>query len=77
MVWGAFSSSIKSYLVLFPPNKGIAADFVGIVCEGVLENYYWHHEHHEHLILMEDGALVHHNNAQKFWKKQLGLTKLE
>jgi len=27
-------------LVLFPPNKRIALDFVEIVCEGALENYY-------------------------------------
>lgn len=77
MVWGAFTGSTKCYLVLFPPNKRTAADFVEIVCEGALENYYWHHDHHEHLILMEDGAPVHRSNAQKFWREQLGLTKLE
>ena len=52
-------------------------DFVEIVYEGALEHYYWHHNHYEHLILMEDGAPVHHSNAQKYWREQLGLRKLK
>ena len=52
-------------------------DFVEIVCEGALKHYHWHHELHEHLILMEDGAPVHYINAQKDWREQFGLRKLE
>ncbi len=77
MVWSTFTSSTKSYLVLFPPNKRTAVDFVEIICEGILEHYYWHHELHQHLILMEDGAPVHHSNTQKLCTEQFGLTKLE
>jgi len=66
-----------SYLELFLPNKRTTMDFVEIVCEGALKNYYWHHDHHEHLILMEDGAPIHRINAHKFWREQLGLTRLE
>ena len=65
MVWGAFTGFTKSSLVLLPPNKRSAADYVEIVCEGALEHYYWHHELHEHLILMEDSAPIHRSNGQK------------
>jgi hypothetical protein len=40
IVWGALSGSSKSYLVLIPPNRCTAMDFVEIVYEGVLEHYY-------------------------------------
>ena len=77
MVWSALTSSSKSYLVLIPPNRRIATDFVEIVYEGASKHYYWLHNHYEHLILMEDGAPVHCSNAQKDWRLQLGLRKLE
>jgi hypothetical protein len=62
-------------LVLIPPNKRTAKNFVEIVYELALEHYYYH-ENYEHLILMEDGILVHHSNVPKFWKEKLGLMKL-
>jgi hypothetical protein len=77
IVWGALTGSSKSYLVLIPSNRCTTKDFVEIVYEGALEHCYWHHDHYEHLILMEDGALVHRSNAQKIWREQLGLRKLE
>jgi hypothetical protein len=43
MVWGAITSSTKSYLVLIPPNKRIVKDFKEIVYESILEHYYYHH----------------------------------
>jgi hypothetical protein len=76
MVWSAITSSLKSYLVLIPPDKRIAKDFIEIVYESALEHYYYHHENYAHLILMEDGATVNRNNAPKFWREELGLTKL-
>ena len=33
MVWGAVTTSTKSYLVLIPPNKRTTKDFVEIVYE--------------------------------------------
>jgi hypothetical protein len=63
MVWDAITSFTKSYLVLIPPNKHTTKDFLELVYEFVLEHCYYHHENYKHLILMEDGAPVHHNNA--------------
>jgi len=60
-----------------PPYKHTATDFVEIVCEGALEHYYWHYNQYKHLILMEGGAPLHHSKAQKFWREELGLTKLK
>jgi transposase len=77
MVWGAITGSSKSYLVLIPPNRCTAKDFVEIVSQGALEHCYWHHDHYEHLILMEDGAPRYGSNIQKDWREQLGLKKLE
>ena len=70
MVWGAITSFIKPYLVLTPPNKHTTKKFVEIVYEFALE-YYYYHENYKYLILIEDGTLVHHNNAPKFWKEKL------
>lgn len=52
-------------------------DFIEIVYEGALLHYYLHLDHYEHLILMEDGALVHHSIVQKDQKEKLGLKKFE
>ena len=77
MIHSAFTRSTESYLVLFPPSRIIATDFVEIMYEATLEHYYYHHNNYEHLILMEDGALVHRSNAQKYWQEYLGLKKLK
>jgi hypothetical protein len=76
MVWGAITSSTKFYLVLIPPNKCTAKDFVEIIFELALEHYCYHHENYAYLILMEDGAPVHRSNALEFWREEIGLTKL-
>ena len=39
MVWDAITSSTKSYLVLIPPDKHIAKDFVKTVYESALEHF--------------------------------------
>ena len=66
MVWGAITSSTKSYLVLIPPDKRTAKDFVEIVYELALEHFYYHHDNYQDLILMEDGGPVHQSKAPKF-----------
>jgi hypothetical protein len=76
MVWGTITNSTKSYLVLIPRDKHTTKDFIEIVYESTLEHYFYHHENYVHLILMEDGAPMHHSNAPKFWREELGLTKL-
>ena len=40
IIWGAFTSSNKSDLVLIPPNKHTALDFVDVVYKSGLESYY-------------------------------------
>ena len=63
MVWDAFTGSTKSYLVLFPPNKITALDFIEVVYEATLEHYYYYHNNYEHIILIEDGMSNHCNHA--------------
>jgi hypothetical protein len=41
IVWGAITSSTKSYLVLILPDKRTTKDFVEIVYEFALEHYYY------------------------------------
>jgi transposase len=77
MVWGAFTSSSKSNLVLIPPNKRTAVDFVDVVYESGLEPYYYDHNNYKSLILMEGGALVHHSNAPKLWREAHAMKKLQ
>lgn len=77
MIWGAFTSSSKSCLVLVPPEKRTAVDFVEVVYESGLKPYYYHHNNYERLILMEDGAPVHRSRATNLWKEVLGMQKLQ
>jgi hypothetical protein len=72
MVWGAFTTSSKCFLVLIPLDKRSSQNFIDVVYESVLEPYYYHHDNHEDLILMEDVAPVHRNNVAVIWKNQLG-----
>ena len=46
MVWSAITSSTKSYLVLIPPDKCTAKDFVEIVYESALEHFYYYHDNY-------------------------------
>ena len=73
MVLETFIAFTKCYLVLIPPEKRKALDFVDIVYESALEPFYYHHDNYEHLILMEDGALVHSSHVVANWRKQIGL----
>ena len=77
MIWGAFTSYSKSDLVLIPPNKRTALDFVDVVYTSGLESYYKGYNNYQHLILMEDGAPVHRSIAPKLWREALGMKKLQ
>lgn len=77
MVWGAFTASSKCYLVLIPPDKLKAFDFLDVVYQSALEPYYYHHENHEQLLLMEDGAPVHSSRVVARWREEIGLKKLK
>lgn len=43
MVWGAFTSSSKCYLVSIPPNKCKALESLDVVYQSALEPYYYYH----------------------------------
>ena len=77
MVWRAFTTFTKCYLVLIPPEKHTALDFVEVVYESALEPFYYHYDNYEHLILMEDGASVHSSSVATNWREQIGLQKLQ
>jgi len=77
MVWGAFTTFTKYYLVLIPPEKHKALDFVEVVYESALELFYYHHDNYENLILMEDGAPVHSSHVATNWREQIRLQKLQ
>ena len=68
MVWGAFTTFIKCYLVLIPLEKRKALDFVDVVYELALEPFYYHHDNYKHLILMEDGAPVYSSRVVANWR---------
>lgn len=76
MVWGAFSGFDKSSLVIMPPERKSASDFVDIVYEGTFSGFYFLHDHLQNLILMEDGARVHHSQLLDLSKQAHGMKKL-
>jgi len=57
LAWGAFSSFGKSLLVIMPPQRTMASDFVDIVYQRILGGFYFLHNHPQDLTLMEDGTL--------------------
>jgi len=61
MIWSAFTGFDKCPLVIIPPDRRKGRDFVDEVYENRLSGFYFLHDHPEILILMEDGALVHHS----------------
>jgi hypothetical protein len=77
MVWGGVTGTTKSPLVMIPSGERTAADYVRIVYEGVLGNYWQHHQNPDEMILMEDGAPIHRANVSAEWLREMGLTKLK
>jgi len=47
------------------------------VYEGILSRFYFKHDAPEQLILMEDGAPVHHGKVLELWRKAHGIAKLQ
>lgn len=56
MVWGAFVDSTTLPLVVMPPRRRTAADFVDIVYQSALGPFLEAHDDASSLTLMEDGA---------------------
>jgi transposase len=69
--------TLKDPLVLIPPDKRKAADFLEVIYKGALEPYYHLHDNPETLTLMEDRALVHRNNILKLWQEASRMKKLD
>lgn len=57
MVWGAFSSFNKCPLIIIPLDRKTTSDFVTLVYEGILREFYILHNHLEQLTLMEKMVL--------------------
>ena len=47
MVWDAFNTTSKCYLILILSRQRIAMDFVDIVCKQGLLPYFYHLANHE------------------------------
>ena len=73
MVWGAFTRSDKSPLVIM---ERMAKHFVQKVYESTLSNFYVMHNELEELTLMEDGAPVHRSKYSKNWRQAHSMKKL-
>jgi transposase len=73
MVWGAIALGKKSKLVVLPPGRRSATDFVDLVYDGPLLEFL---DEFIDPTLMEDGAPVHRSNAPKEWRQQHGLNKM-
>jgi len=76
MVWGAFTTFSKCYVVLILPRQCTTVDFIDVVYEQGLLLYFYHHANHEYLTLMVDGAPIHTANVTKSWMQDNGLKTL-
>ena len=77
MIWGAFSGYQKFPLVVMPPHRRTASNFINIVYEGCLSGFYFLHDDPDNLILMEDGAPVHRSILSSAWRHMHGMKKLQ
>lgn len=73
MIWGGFAHKKKSKLVIMPPRRRTAADFVELVYDAALLDILGEVSGG---ILMEDGAPVHRSNAPKEWRALRLIEKL-
>ena len=60
-----------------PLDKRSATNFVDIVYKGALFSFYFLHDHSNDMILIKDGALVHHSSSPKRWREAHGMSKLD
>lgn len=71
MIWGAFTGYEKCPIVIMPPDRRTIGDFVDIVYEGCLSGFYFMHDDPQSLMLMEDGAPVHHDLLPRNGEKRM------
>jgi len=65
MIWDAFIGYEKSPIFIMPSDRRTSVDFVDIVYEGRLSDFYFLHDDPQSLLFMEDGAPVHCNTLPK------------
>ena len=76
MVWGAFTATHKLPLIVMPPGRQTAIDFVKIVYDGVLGPFLDAQWDTRRLVLMEDDAPVHRSKAPSTWRANHNIEKL-
>ena len=77
MIWGAFSSYQKCPLVVMPPHRRTASNFINIVYEGCLSGFYFLHDDPNNLIFIEGGAPVHRSVLSSVWRHAHDMKKLQ
>jgi transposase len=74
MVWGAFTLTKKSNLVVFERNRRDAQAFVEDVYEGELLRFMTQKQGQ---LLMENGAPVHRSAVAKKWRQEHGIQRID
>ena len=77
IIWGAFLGYQKCLLVVMPPHRRTASDFINIMYEGCLSGFYFLHDDLDNLILTEDGAPMHRSFLSSAWRHAHGMKKLQ
>ena len=77
MIWGAFSGYYDKCFLFIVPSSRTTFDFVNIVYEGALCDFYFLHNHPNDMILIEHGAPMHCISLPKWWKEAHGMSKLD
>jgi hypothetical protein len=76
MILGAFTATNKLLLIVMPPSRRIAINFVQIVYDGVLGPFIDAQKDACRLVLMEDGATVHMSKVPASWRESCKIEKI-
>ena len=76
MIWGAFTATHKLPLIVIPPHRHTAVDFVQIVYDGLLSLFLDAQEDAFKLVIMEDGALVYRSKVLAGWRESHKIEKI-
>ena len=70
---GTFTSFGKGSLVIILPTTQLVVDFVQLIYEDTLNNFYFMHDQSHELTLIEDGASTYHSRYSNNWKQAYGI----
>jgi hypothetical protein len=76
MIWRVFTATHKLLLIVMPPGRHTAIDFVQIVYDGVLGLFLGAQEDACRLVFMEDGAPIHWNKVPASWREFRKIEKI-